>query len=203
MRYVLLVALSAMLATGPASAQAPDAAEQPEEHAEIAVDAEVMASRTATRKFGATLKEALQQAIKTGGPANGITVCHDQAAQIAARLSEELEMLVGRTSLKIRNPNHTPDAWETAVLKQFEARKAQGEPVDQLEFFAVIDDDQGQQTFRYMKAIPTVGLCLNCHGENLAPEVDAELRKLYPYDKARGFREGDLRGAFTIAKPLP
>jgi hypothetical protein len=200
----LLVALSAALATGFASAQSsPDAAEQPEDNAEIAVDAEVMASRAATRKFGATLKEALQQAIKTGGPANGITVCHDQADQIAARLSEELEMLVGRTSLKIRNPNHTPDAWETAVLKQFEARKAQGEPADQLEFFAVIDDDQGQQTFRYMKAIPTAGLCLNCHGENLAPEVDAELRKLYPYDKARGFREGDLRGAFTIAKPLP
>jgi hypothetical protein len=203
MRYALLVALSAALATGFASAQSSsDAAEQPEDNAEIGVDAEVMASRAATRKFGATLKEALQQAIKTGGPANGITVCHDQADQIAARLSEELEMLVGRTSLKIRNPNHTPDAWETAVLKQFEARKAQGEPADQLEFFAVIDDDQGQQTFRYMKAIPTAGLCLNCHGENLAPEVDAELRKLYPYDKARGFREGDLRGAFTIAKPL-
>ncbi|MCB1771478.1 MAG: DUF3365 domain-containing protein, partial [Candidatus Competibacteraceae bacterium] len=87
--------------------------------------------------------------------------------------------------------------------KQFEARKAQGESVDRLEFFAVIDDDQGQQTFRYMKAIPTAGLCLNCHGEKIAPEVDAELKKLYPYDKARGFREGDLRGAFTIARPLP
>lgn len=196
MRYALLAALGAVLATGFVSAQ-PDDAEQPE------VDAEVMASRAAAQQFGKTLKEALQQAIKSGGPVNGIVVCHGQADQIAARLSAELEMLVGRTSLKVRNPNHAPDAWESAVLKQFEARKAQGEPASQLEFFAVIDDDQGQKTFRYMKAIPTAALCLTCHGEKIAPEVDAELKKLYPYDKARGFKEGDLRGAFTIAKPLP
>jgi hypothetical protein len=33
--------------------------------------------------------------------------------------------------------------------------------------------------------------------------VDAKLKELYPYDKARGFKEGELRGAFTMAKPLP
>jgi len=71
-----------------------------------------------------------------------------------------------------------------------------------LEFFAIIDDDKGQKTFRYMKAIPTASACLVCHGENIDPEVDIKLKELYPNDKARGFREGDLRGAFTIAKPL-
>ena len=110
-------------------------------------------------------------------------------------------MLVGRTSLKVRNSANAADNWELAVLKQFEARKAQGEPADKLEFFAVIDDDQGQKTFRYMKAIPTAALCLNCHGETLSPEVDAKLKELYPNDQARGFKEGDLRGAFTLAKP--
>lgn len=196
MRYALLLALGAVLTTSITFAESPD--DEPPE-----VDAEVAASRAAARQFGKTLKEKLQQAIKNGGPVNGIAVCHDQADQIAAKLSEELEMLVGRTSLKVRNPNHTPDVWESAVLQQFEARKAQGEPADQLEFFAVIDEDEGQQTFRYMKAIPTATLCLACHGENITAEVDAKLKKLYPYDKARGYQEGDLRGAFTIAKPLP
>ncbi|MEZ5577980.1 MAG: DUF3365 domain-containing protein [Candidatus Competibacteraceae bacterium] len=112
-------------------------------------------------------------------------------------------MIVGRTSLKARNPGNAPDNWELAVLKQFEAREAQGEPADKLEFFAVIEDDQGQKTFRYMKAIPTGALCLACHGDKLDPEVDAKLKALYPNDTARGFKEGDLRGAFTIAKPLP
>jgi hypothetical protein len=112
-------------------------------------------------------------------------------------------MLIGRTSLKLRNPANAPDNWELAVLKQFEARKEQGESADKLEFFAVIDDDQGQKTFRYMKAIPTAALCLNCHGENVPAEVDAKLKELYPNDQARGFQEGDLRGAFTLAQPVP
>ena len=191
MRAISIVVLGAALAAGSALAR-----QQPD------VPPEVGASREVAQKFGATLKETLQQAIQSGGPINGITVCHDQAAQIATEQGQRLGMLVGRTSLKLRNPANAPDNWELAVLKQFEARKAQGEPVDKLEFFAVIDDDQGQKTFRYMKAIPTAALCLNCHGEHLSPEVDAKLKELYPNDQARGFKEGDLRGAFTFAKPV-
>ena len=191
MRAVSILVLGAVLAASSALAR-----QQPD------VPPEVVASREAVQKFGATLKEALQQAIQSGGPVNGIAVCHEKAGQIATDLGQQLGMLVGRTSFKVRNPANAADNWELAVLKQFEARKAQGEPADKLEFFAVIDDDQGQKTFRYMKAIPTAALCLNCHGEHIPPEVDAKLKELYPNDQARGFKEGDLRGAFTLAKPV-
>ena len=191
MRAGSILVLGAVLATSSALARP-----QPD------IPPEVLASREAVQTFIATLKEALQQAIQNGGPVNGIAVCHDKAGQIATDLSQQLGMLVGRTSLKVRNPANAADNWELAVLKQFEARKAQGEPADKLEFFAVIDDDQGQKTFRYMKAIPTAALCLNCHGETISPEVDAKLKELYPNDQARGFKEGDLRGAFTLAKPV-
>ncbi len=173
-------------------------------HSSVAAPAdvppEVVASREAVQKFSATLKQALQEAVKNGGPVNGIAVCHDKAGQIAADLSQQLGMTVGRTSLKVRNSDNAADNWELAALKQFEARKAQGEPADKLEFFEVTDDG-GKKTFRYMKAIPTGALCLNCHGENIKPEVDAKLKELYPNDQAHGFKEGDLRGAFTLAKP--
>lgn len=197
MRYALTLTLGAVLVAGVASARQQPATGQPD------IPPEVKDSRTAAQKFGATLKEALQQAVQSGGPVNGIEVCHDKAAQIATDLSQKLGVLIGRTSLKVRNPDNTPDNWELAVLKQFEARKAQGEPADNLEFFAIIDDDKGQKTFRYMKAIPTASLCLTCHGESINPEVDAKLKEVYPKDTARGFKEGELRGAFTIAKPLP
>ena len=197
MRYALPLAPSLALIANAASAKPPADAAPPE------TTAEVKASRAAAQQFGATLKDALQQAMNSSGPVSGMTVCHDQAGQIADKLSQELGMLVGRTSLKVRNPQNAPDNWELAVLKQFEARKAQGEPVDKLEFSAIIPDDQGQRTFRYMKAIPTATLCLTCHGGSISAEVDAKLKELYPNDKARGFKEGDLRGAFTIAKPMP
>ncbi|MFO1424015.1 MAG: DUF3365 domain-containing protein [Candidatus Competibacteraceae bacterium] len=191
MQATSILVLGAALATGPALARQPSD-----------IPPEVVASRHVAQTFGTLLKDALQQAIQSGGPVNGIAVCHEKAGQIATDLGQKQGMLVGRTSLKLRNPANAPDNWELAVLKQFEARKAQGEPVDKLEFFAVIDDDQGQKTFRYMKAIPTASLCLSCHGANIDPAVDAKLKELYPSDQARGFKEGDLRGAFTFAKPV-
>ncbi len=197
MKSALMLTLGAVLVAGTAQARQEPAVPSP------GALPEVKASRAAAQQFGSALKEALQQAMQNGGPVSGIAVCHDKAAQIATDLSQKQDLLLGRTSLKIRNPANAPDNWELAVLKQFEARKAQGEAVDKLEFFAVIDDDQGQKTFRYMKAIPTAALCLNCHGETLSPEVTAKLKELYPNDQAHGFKEGDLRGAFTIAKPLP
>ncbi len=51
-----------------------------------------------------------------------------------------------------------------------------------------------------MKAIPTGPLCLACHGETLAAPVAEKIGELYPADKATGFREGDIRGAFVVTK---
>ncbi len=53
-----------------------------------------------------------------------------------------------------------------------------------------------------MKAIPTQEVCLACHGEKIDKATAAKLAKLYPKDKARGFKVGDLRGAFTMSKDL-
>ena len=44
--------------------------------------------------------------------------------------------------------------------------------------------------------------CVTCHGETIAPSIAAKIDELYPADKATGFREGDLRGAFVVTKTL-
>jgi hypothetical protein len=62
---------------------------------------------------------------------------------------------------------------------------------------------EGRKVFRYMKAIPTDEICLNCHGgDTVKPEVAAKLAEFYPDDQARGFSVGDIRGAFTIVQPV-
>ena len=43
----------------------------------------------------------------------------------------------------------------------------------------------------------------SCHGTSIEPEVTAGLDALYPEGRARGFDVGDLRGAFSIAQPVP
>lgn len=200
MRTILIPTLGAVLAAGIAFSR-PSAAAPKTGHPKEAP--EIVASRELAQQFGAALKQALEQAIQSGGPVNGIGVCHDKAGPIAAEFSQDKGVLIGRTSLKLRNPENAPDNWELAVLKQFEARKEQGEAVDSLEYATLFEDEQGAKTFRYMKAIPTAGLCVKCHGETLDPEVEAKLKALYPNDQARGFKEGDLRGAFTLSTPVP
>jgi len=155
------------------------------------------AARAAAVDFGMTLIGELQKAIAAGGPASAIGVCSVAAPKIAADKSAAKRMMIGRTSLKLRQPNNNPDAWEMQQLLRFEERKAAGENPATIEFAEYVETG-GQRVFRYMKAIPTAELCLACHGGTLVPEVTAKLKELYPQDAATGFKVGDLRGAFTI-----
>lgn len=160
---------------------------------------DIQEARTLVKAFGNDLKSVLKPAIKSGGPVNAINVCNLQAGPIAKKLSEQSEWKVSRTSLKVRNANNTPDAWELKTLEQFEQRKAAGEDIKTMEHSEVISR-KGESVYRYMKAIPTGGLCLKCHGSELNNVVSGKLKTLYPDDKAIGFKLGDIRGAFSLQK---
>jgi hypothetical protein len=164
-------------------------------------DANVAEAKAIIKEFFGKLKGELEEAVKAGGPANGIVVCQQRAPAIAHEMAEKSGWDVGRTSLKLRNPANTPDAWELEVLNKFEARKAAGEDPAKIAYGEVMEQN-GRKHFRFMKAIPTAELCLNCHGTELKPEVVEALDKHYAADKARGYSAGDLRGAFTLSKPL-
>lgn len=154
------------------------------------------------KKFGGSLKTELLKAIKAGGAQNAVPVCNREAPGIAQVVSAASGWDVARTSLKLRNPDNRPDPWELAVLQKFEARKAGGEDPAKMAFAEIVDEG-GAKVFRFMKAIPTDQLCIQCHGDQIAPDVTAHLDNLYPQDQARGFRVGDIRGAFTLKKRLP
>jgi len=153
------------------------------------------------KAFAGSLQAELKAAMQESGPVGAIEVCSEEAPAIAARHAEERGWEVGRTSLKYRNPDNAPDEWEAAVLRSFEERKAAGEDparIDRAEFV----ERNGERVFRYMKAIPTAELCVNCHGgDEVTAEVEAKLAELYPEDRARGFAVGDIRGAFSIVQP--
>lgn len=160
-------------------------------------------ARTLPQKMVPRLLDVLQSEISKGGHANAIFVCRDKAPEMAKNLSEQTGWQIRRVSLKNRNPKAVPDAWEAAVLQEFEQRLAAGEDPAKIEKAEVVTID-GQKVYRYMKALPTQKLCLDCHGkhENLAPGVEARLKELYPDDKATGYGEKQIRGAITARKPL-
>ena len=150
--------------------------------------------------FFKELKGTLVSAMKAKGPAGAVDVCHTKAQEITARHNAN-GWQVGRTALKIRNPKNAPDAWEKAVLEEFEKKIAEGADPKKLAKAAIVEEN-GKKVFRLMKAIPVMKPCLNCHGEKVREDVLAVIRKHYPEDQATGFRLGQLRGAFTLKKPL-
>ena len=163
--------------------------------------AEVAASRETVKEFMQTLKKELQAGMQEGGPINAVSVCNLTAPGIASTYSARNGWDVGRTSLKLRNPDNAPDTWERAVLESFEERKRAGEDPMKMEFYEVVRQNDTRK-FRYMKAIPTARLCLACHGEQVDSVTKTRLDKLYPHDQAMGYKEGDIRGAFSITQPL-
>jgi len=149
------------------------------------------------------LLEVLDEEIRAGGPENAIGVCREKAPAMARAASEKTGWAIRRVSLKNRNPKAVPDAWEKAVLEDFDRRAAAGEKPTGLEKGELVAVD-GQQVYRYMKALPTQDLCLQCHGtpDRISPAVQARLKELYPDDKAVGYSAAEVRGAITIKKPL-
>jgi hypothetical protein len=208
-RQVLAIAVTLLALFGcgeqepkePGRGEGATSGEQGAGNAPMTPEQRIQASRMAIKHFAELLKGELEDGMKAGGPPEAIAVCQKRAPAIAAEISAEKGMRLGRTSLKTRNPDNAPDAWERVVLEDFEARKKAGDDLASLERHEIVVKD-GRREFRFMKAIPTNQLCLQCHGETIPPDVREKLDALYPDDRARGFAFGDIRGAFTVRQSL-
>jgi hypothetical protein len=166
-------------------------------------DASVLAgqAKASVAAFATALKSELSSAMQAGGPLQAIELCNTRAPAIAKEISLQQDMQVSRVSERNRNPGNAPNEWQATVLQEFQARLAAGEDADSLAWHDITETGGGQE-FRFMKAIPTAPMCLACHGEAIAPPVAAKIAELYPDDKATGFSEGDLRGAFVVTRAL-
>lgn len=135
------------------------------------------------------LSTRLVQAMSDGGPANAIEVCSKDAAKLANEVGNELDLKIGRTSFKLRNPKNAPPAWAAPMVK---------ERVTEPKFVDLPADKLGA-----MLPIRLMPQCMTCHGpkENIDKEVLTALADRYPDDQATGFKVDDLRGWFWVEVP--
>jgi hypothetical protein len=166
------------------------------------LDKLVEAARQTVRHFQERMKGELAAAIKADGTANAVPLCQTTAPDLLTEFTDSSGFEVMRTSLKLRNPENAPGAWEREVLNEFQEKAAAGANPKTLERFDEIVTPEGDRLFRYMSGIPTGEICLKCHGSEIKPDVKAELVRYYPDDKATGYRLGELRGAFSLVKLL-
>lgn len=143
------------------------------------------AGAEAIEPFKKSLKNALIEGLEQG-PVKAISVCRMEAPQLAEQASSST-VRVGRTSQKLRNPANAPKPWMKPLLDRYENDPDAREPA-----VVVVDES----TVGYVEPIYVQPLCVTCHGENLAPDLQAKIDELYPKDEATGYAAGDLRGVF-------
>lgn len=168
------------------------------------LDQREQAADQVSQQFIKQLGGHLKKEMQANGPVQAINVCKEVAPEIANQLSNENGWSVSRVTTKTRNSLlGTPDMWERKALAEFEAAAAKGEDYSAMKKAAVVDED-GQFYFRYMKPLAIKPVCLTCHGseDQIPAPVKAELEKLYPFDQAKGYKQGELRGAVSIKQPM-
>ena len=133
----------------------------------------------------------LKEELGKGDPASAIAVCQVEAPRIAQQVAKDKGVKIGRTALKLRNPQNQPPAWAKDLIDRSVA-----EPT-------FLESKQGE--FAALLPIKLQAQCLLCHGsgEQIPAGVKNALAQRYPNDQATGFKEGDLRGWFWIEVPGP
>ncbi|MDP1562040.1 MAG: DUF3365 domain-containing protein [Pirellulaceae bacterium] len=141
-------------------------------------------------------KEALFTSLSTrlteamsDGPANAIAVCQREAGEIAAKISADHQVKIGRTGVRLRNTSNQAPHW----AKEWIDAKTE-EPQ-----FAVLSNGSAAA----LLPIKLQPLCVMCHGQvdQILPEIKKQLVDRYPADQAVGFQPGELRGWFWVELP--
>lgn len=146
------------------------------------------------------LISSLQNAIAINGIPGAVEYCNIQALPILAELSQKHGVEIRRSSNQYRNPIDKPTEEEKSILEAYEYNAESGNKSD-----PNIQKFENGEVYLYTKAIVIPGgLCLSCHGEP-DKEINAatlqKLAELYPKDRAKGHKIGDLRGMWSIRIP--
>lgn len=150
---------------------------------------------TAAQQLQQRLGKVLMTTIQNEGHIAAISVCNEQAPAISDAVSQDLNLHVGRTALRVRNSDNAPSARQEQVLKAFVAqwqRSSNDVPSKQY------TDTDGKTV--WMKAIVMQPQCAACHGSDIKPALKQAITARYPNDQATGFSIGDIRGAFVISE---
>ena len=156
------------------------------------------------RERVAPYKAALKQALEKGmaeSPEAAIEACAARAPEIARAASSD-GMTIGRTALRLRNPDNAPRPWVVPVMEELStapkgtmASRTLSLPGGKIGYVEAI----------WLAPAP----CPVCHGDPAKPIRD-KLAARYPQDQATGFVPGDFRGvlwaeldgASVLPKPL-
>ena len=127
-------------------------------------------------------------------PSTAVEFCSKNASKITTDIGQKHGVNIKRVSEKNRNPQNTPDVDDQKVLNELKTLLGQNKKTP--EYMTIKNGD----TIKYYEPVYTSHLCAACHGmeDEIAKEVKEQIKKLYPNDKAVGYKAGELRGLMVI-----
>ena len=132
----------------------------------------------------------LTRKISESGTVGAMEFCNVEALPLTKSVAEKYGLEVKRVSDKNRNKENVANEAELKFIEQYKTQL-----VNKEELKGMVDGD-----FFYSPLV-TNAMCLQCHGvpgKDIVPEVAATLAKLYPEDKATGYKENEIRGLLRI-----
>ena len=86
-----------------------------------------------------------------------------------------------------------------AILKTF------ADPTTQDDYLTSWSGPDSARVFHYYRKIVVTQKCLQCHGDLQTVDLDLwrRVKDIYPWDKASGYKVGDLRGMFVATAIWP
>ncbi|QDH78779.1 DUF3365 domain-containing protein [Echinicola soli] len=142
----------------------------------------------------------LNKSINEKGVAGAVEFCNVEALPSLNEVSKRHKVVVRRVSHDFRNPADQPNEEEEMLLEAYEYNEENG-----VKNSANVQEIGNGEILLYTKAIKIPGeMCLNCHGDpgvDIGEETLEKLDALYPEDKAKGHKVGELRGMWSIAIP--
>ncbi len=157
--------------------------------------------RTTAADFMDELKGILLKQLQTNGVVSALDVCSDTAQVLTNEFGLQRGVFIKRISVKNRNTNNFPDAYEQNALNVFQEMLRNKKLDGKTELAELVKE--GEFTYlRYMKPILIQPECLSCHGSksSMLEEVSSLIAERYPNDKALDYKPGELRGAVSIKK---
>lgn len=141
------------------------------------------------------LSRNLVEHMKQGGPLQAISFCNEQALPITDQLSEKYNVTIKRTSNKLRNTKNKPTEREKQIIDNYiNLQKIEKN------LMPIVEIDNTNKKHFYAP-ITIKANCLVCHGkigEAVNAKTDSVINIFYPNDKATGYKEGDVRGIWSI-----
>lgn len=142
------------------------------------------------------LSKQLQGALADGEVKDAVKYCNFIVNPLVDSIARKYNAEIRRITLKPRNILNRPRDYEDRMLLAYDENFEEGR------LLKPIVENLPDGTHLYYSPIKIISpLCLKCHGEvgkDIAQKDYDYIKSLYPNDNATGYKEGDLRGVWTI-----